>query len=96
MHLELLFNAGILLIITVGEPGAQGAVVTGRHGIGVNTPSAAAVALATVGLAREEHIPNGKIFTIGLLSKILQNGREVVTLLVGREIRVLGAFPKLH
>src|SRR5437870_4664119 len=58
MHLEVLFNAGIGPIITVGEPGAQGAGVTGTQGIGVSTPRAAAVAAATIGLASDWHIPN--------------------------------------
>jgi hypothetical protein len=46
---------------TVGEPGTHGAVVAGMHGMGVKTPRAAAVAEATVGLARDVHIANGKI-----------------------------------
>ena len=33
--------------LTVDEPGLHGATVTGRHGIGVSTPRAAAVAAAT-------------------------------------------------
>lgn len=49
-HCEELFKAGLLAIRTVGDPGAQGAGMTGRQGIGVNTPRAAAVAAATVGL----------------------------------------------
>jgi len=61
----------MLAIITVGEPGAHGATVTGIQGIGVNTPNAAAVALATTGLAIDVHILKGKILTIGLLSSIL-------------------------
>ena len=47
MH-ELL-SAGMPPIITVGEPGFQGPAGTGMHGIGVRTPSAAAVAAATCG-----------------------------------------------
>lgn len=47
MHLLELLSAGAVQTITVGEPGTQGAAVTGRHGIGVNTPIAAAVAAAT-------------------------------------------------
>lgn len=65
-HLELLFRAGILAINTVGAPGAQGVVVTGIHGIGVNTPKAAAVAAATIGFDGELQTPNGIIFTIGM------------------------------
>jgi hypothetical protein len=34
--------------------------------MGVSTPSAAAVAAATVGFEGEQHIPNGIIFTIGM------------------------------
>jgi hypothetical protein len=34
--------------------------------MGVNTPSAAAVAEATAGFAREVHIPKGRIFAIGM------------------------------
>jgi hypothetical protein len=38
---------------TVVEPTTQGAGVTGTQGMGVNTPSAAEVAEATEGLARD-------------------------------------------
>jgi hypothetical protein len=51
MHFDVLFKAGMLATSTVGEPGAQGAAVTGTQGIGVKAPKAAAVAAATVGLA---------------------------------------------
>lgn len=80
----------------MGDPGAHGATVTGTQGIGVNTPSAAAVAAATVGLASDEHIAKGNILTIGLLSNMLAKGSVVVTLLIGRERKILGAIPKLH
>jgi hypothetical protein len=36
------------------------------HGMGVKTPKAAAVAAATVGLAKDEHIPKGGTLTIGM------------------------------
>ena len=62
----VLFRAAIPPMFTVGEPGAQGVGVTGTHGIGVRTPSAAAVAAATVGLEGELHMPNGAMFTIGI------------------------------
>ena len=52
-------------IVTIGEPGAQGAGVTGTHGIGVNTPKAAAVADATAGLAMDMHMPKGGMLVIG-------------------------------
>ncbi len=66
MHFEMLSSAGILAINTVGAPTTHGDDVAGTHGIGVNTPSAAAVAAATVGFAGELHIPKGMIFTSGL------------------------------
>jgi hypothetical protein len=69
-----LFSAGILLIITVALPGAQGATVTGMQGMGVSTPNAAVVAAATVGLAKDEHMANGRIFTKGMLSIMLASG----------------------
>lgn len=58
IHLLELFSAGFPPTITVEEPGAHGAAQAGIQGIGVSTPRAAAVAAATVGLARLEHIPN--------------------------------------
>ena len=79
MHISFdeLFRAGIFFIITVGDPGAQGAVVLGMHGMGVRTPKAAAVAAATVGFAMELHMPKGIILTIGLLSIMVASGMEV-------------------
>ncbi len=50
---ELLFKVGILPSNTVGAPGIQGAMVIGIHGIGTNTPKAAAVAAITIGLAMD-------------------------------------------
>jgi hypothetical protein len=70
--------------------------VTGTHGIGVITPSFAAVAAATVGLAIELHMPNGKMFTIGLLSIMLAMGMAVITRLAGSTINELGATPNEH
>ena len=74
----------------------QGAGVTGIQGIGVKTPSAAAVAAATVGFAMELHMPKGMIFTIGILSMILAAGVWVSTLFLGSTTNVLGATPKLQ
>jgi hypothetical protein len=65
MHVEVLFKAGILAMRTVGEPGVHGATTTGMHGMGVNTPNAAAVAAATVGFVGLIHAPKGMIFTMG-------------------------------
>jgi len=96
MSLELSLSAGMLATGTVGEPGAHGAGVTGIHGIGVNTPSAADVAAATVGFAIELHIAKGIMFTIGILSMIFAIGIVVLTLFLGRTVKELGAAPKLH
>src|SRR4051794_4381122 len=73
MHIsfDVLSSAGKLSSSTVGAPGTQGAGVFGMHGIGVSTPSAAAVAAATVGLARLWHAPNGLMFIIGTWSMML-------------------------
>ena len=65
MHLQVFCSPGIPRTSTVGEPGTQGAVVTGMHGMGVKTPKAAAVAAATMGLAKDWHSPKGGMFTMG-------------------------------
>jgi hypothetical protein len=97
MHFELLFSATLFPTRTVGDPGAQGADVTGIQGCGVNTPIAADVAAATCGLASDEHIPKGIIFVIGMLSMMVAIGCEQVNVLsVGSTMKVLGAVPKLH
>jgi hypothetical protein len=91
-------RAGKLLINTVGEPGTQGAVITGTQGIGVRTPRAAAVAVATVGLAREIHEPKGGILTIGAKSMIVAAGfpSTIVESPLGITIKELEPNPKLH
>ncbi len=66
MHFDTLSSAGMLAIRTVGAPTTHGDDVAGTQGIGVRTPSAAAVAAATVGFAGELHMPNGMMFTSGL------------------------------
>ena len=95
MHLLELLSAGMPLTSTVAQPGAQGAVVTGTHGIGVRTPSAAAVAEATVGLLGVLHMPKGGMFTIGAMSVMFAAGNPPAS---GRPAgitdRVEGAAPK--
>lgn len=49
-------------------------VMLGTQGIGVSTPSAAAVAEATVGFASEVQFPNGAILTIGAVSVMVATG----------------------
>ena len=65
ISLLLLLSAGLFPTSTRGDPGVQGAGVTGTQGMGVSTPSAAAVAAATWGLASEEHMPKGMMFFMG-------------------------------
>src|ERR1044072_4326512 len=96
VHLDVLVNAGIFPIVTVGDPGVQGAGVFGMHGIGVKTPIAADVAEATAGLARDMHIPKGGMFIIGLLSMMVAAGAPAIVLLVGRIVRLPGAMPNEH
>ena len=96
VHMDELFNAGWPPSMTVGAPGAQGATVTGMQGIGVNTPRAAAVAEATVGFEGDMHIPNGGMFTVGLLSMMLAAGAPIMVLLAGSTLSALGAAPKVH
>lgn len=97
IHIEPETKAGFPPIITCGAPGIHGPVVTGMQGIGVKTPSAAAVAAATVGLDRLVHIPNGGTFRPGAISVMVAAGLpSVVTRLTGNTDSVLGATPKVH
>ena len=99
MHISLLVlvSVGKPWVSTCGFPGAQGAVVQGTHGIGVSTPQAAEVADATVGLARERHIPKVGILTIGLLSMILATNLPcIMELRGGNTTRGTGVIPILH
>jgi hypothetical protein len=98
VHIVLspILRAGPVPIITVGMLGIQG-VVTGTQGMGVRTPRAAAVAAATVGFARDEHIPKGAIFTIGVKSMIFPAGSAPQrTLFIGIIFNVDGATPNVH
>jgi hypothetical protein len=99
MHIKLqdLLSAGWLPIITVGFPGIQGLGVLGMHGMGVSAPMAAEVAAATTGLASDWHNPNGRMFTIGLLSIMFAWGLLLfITLFTGNTTKVDGASPMLH
>jgi hypothetical protein len=97
MHTDDSFNAGRFPTSVVGDPGVQGAVVTGIHGMGVSTPMAAVVAAATVGLAMLLHIPKGMIFTMGAKSMMLAAGKfPTITRLTGSTVSVEGAIPNVH
>jgi hypothetical protein len=91
MHLLVLFRDGMPPIVTVGEPGVHGAVVTGTHGTGL--PKAA----MTAGFVGAVHIPNGGILTIGLKSMMFAAGvPSAVVRFTGSTIKLDGAIPKLH
>jgi hypothetical protein len=96
VHIEEMLSAGIPPIRTVGAPGVHGATVFGMHGIGVNTPKAAAVAEATVGFASDIQTPKVGMFTIGLLSMMFAAGVPALVLLVGSTLSALGAAPNVH
>ena len=78
------------------EPGVHGEVVTGMQGIGVKTPSAAAVADATVGLAIDMHMPKGGMLVIGIKSMMLAAGAVALTRFTGKTLSAEGAIPKVH
>lgn len=96
-HMDVLFSTGIFPSNTVGEPGTQGATVFGMHGMGVSTPIAAAVAVATMGLAGEMHTPNGMIFTMGAKSMMLAaTCLPHCTRFTGSTCSTEGAAPMVH
>jgi hypothetical protein len=89
LHFEMLSSAGWLAMWTVTAPGTQGVIVAGMQGCGVRTPSAAAVAAATIGLAMLMHMPNGMTLTI-------VDHRLVVENVGGESIRALNAIDRQH
>lgn len=93
MSLEAPVRAGLPPINSFGLPGIQGPAITGIQGMGVSTPKAAAVALATFGLARLLHMPKGIIFTMEMLSMIDARAWELMTLAAGRTFNTDGAAP---
>lgn len=89
-------RAGWPPITVVVAPLTHG-VVAGTHGMGVRTPSADAVAAATVGFASDVHMPNVGMFTSGVASTIVAAGLpSTSTRDVGSTISDAGAAPKLH
>ena len=99
MHisLELSCRLGMLPGNTVGDPGIHGAGVAGTHGMGVMTPSLAAVAAITTGLAMLLQTPKGRMFNMGMWSMMFAAGMLLVmTVFTGNTTSVDGAAPKLH
>jgi hypothetical protein len=66
------------------------------QGIGVSVPIAAAVADATVGLARLLQTPKGRMLSIGTWSMMLAATLLLVMIGLNVGIRALGAAPMLH
>jgi hypothetical protein len=85
-HLLVLLRAGMPRSVTVGEPGAQGAVMAGTQGVG--TPAAAAVSTL--------HVPNGGMLEIGTKSMMFAAGLDSAVTVGGATIRVEGAVPDVH
>lgn len=79
--------------ICIHRSGAQGAVVFGTQGAGVNkTGSGRFVA----GLTTLLHMPKGIMFALGLLSIIVAIGPLAIMVVCAFVFRVAGAVPKVH
>ena len=80
-----------------GVPVGSQLAVAGMQGWGVNTPSAAAVAAATCGLAKELHNPKGAMLTIGAASVNVATGLPSINT-VGAEVATSaeGAAPNVQ
>ncbi len=86
-------STGMPPAVICGAIGVHGATTTGTQGIGVSTPSAAAVAAATVGFASDWHMPNGTMFAPGAMSVMLASGRPSTVGRGATTFRVDGAIP---
>ncbi len=94
MHLLSIVTQGLPPISTVPPVHT---CVAGMQGWGVSTPSAAAVAAATCGFARLEHIPQDVMFTIGAASVICSAGLPpAITVILFVDVSVAGVVPKVH
>jgi hypothetical protein len=97
INVQVLLIVGFIPMVTVGEPGVQGADVTGMQGWGVKTPCAAEVAAATCGFDRVVHMPKGITFFMGTLSMIVAAGiLQPFIRFSGVMSSWLGVVPKLH
>ena len=84
-------------MITFGLVGIHVPAGMGMHGCGVSTPSAAAVAAATAGLARDVHIPKGPILAPPCESVMVAAGLPcAITLVCEVTLTGAGAVPIVH
>jgi hypothetical protein len=97
MHVSEASKHGPIGDIIFGFDEIHGAVVAGIHGIGVSTPSAAAVAAATVGFEGDEHIPNDAMLSSGTKSMIVATGSPQINIgTFGGTTSGHGVIPKEH
>ena len=96
MQVDPATSTGTPPAMVCGAIGIHGAGTAGTHGIGVNTPSAAAVAAATMGFANDWHMPNGAMFAPGATSVMVATGRPSTIGRGATTVRVEGARPNVH
>lgn len=98
MHLLCIVASGTSMKDSNSLGGAQGSTTTGTQGIGVSTPSAAAVAAITSGFSMLLHIPKLGMFTSGAISSIVAVSSPMISGLPGSGSawKGIGASPKLH
>jgi len=70
--------------------------MTGIHGCGVSTPSAAAVADATCGFASDEHIPQVGIFAADVSAMVATGFPSARSVLCDVTARLAGVVPNGH
>lgn len=92
-HCDPATTTGAPPAVICGAIGVQGATMTGTQGIGVSTPSAAAVAAATVGFANDWHMPKGGMFAPGTMSVMFATGRPSTAGRGATTFRVDGTMP---
>ena len=96
INLHELSNVGMPPVNTAVLPVIQGETVIGMQGMGVRTPIAAAVAAATVGLARLMQVPKVGMLAMGVKFMMVPTCRVAVTMALGVTISEEGAAPKVQ
>jgi hypothetical protein len=93
VHWDESSSAATSVIVTLAEPGVQGAS-TGKQGWGVSTPNAAVVAEATCGLDNDMHRPNGGTFAAA--TSVTTPAGVVADVWVPEAANVAGVVPNEH